>query len=86
MSLMLHVLTFSLRICASSSGEKSFWMLKSFRISSGVLPLIMLALCIKKENGRRCQFLASPTESSSFVGRSTYTVLQPTSRSGLMSR
>lgn len=36
--------TFSFLICASSSGVKSFSMLKSFRISSGVFPLIMLAL------------------------------------------
>ena len=35
--------SFSFLICASSSGVKSFVMLKSFRISSGCLPLIMLA-------------------------------------------
>ena len=34
---------FSLRISSSSAGVKSFWMLNTFRISSGVFPLIMLA-------------------------------------------
>jgi len=35
--------SFSLRTCSSSSGVKSFWMLNVLRISSGVLPFIMLA-------------------------------------------
>lgn len=35
--------SFSFLICASSSGVKSLTMLKSLRISSGCLPLIMLA-------------------------------------------
>lgn len=35
--------SFSLRICSSSSGVKSLVMLKVLRISSGDLPLIMLA-------------------------------------------
>jgi len=49
--------SFSRLICSSSSGVKSFWMLKVLRISSGDFPLIIFA-----------------------------TVLQPTSRRGLMSR
>lgn len=49
--------SFSFLIWASSSGVKSLTMLKALRISSGVLPLMMLA-----------------------------TVLQPTSRRGLISR
>jgi len=49
--------SFSRRIWSSSSGVKSFWILKVFLISSGDLPLIMLA-----------------------------TVLQPTSRSCLISK
>lgn len=48
-------LTFSFRICASSSGEKSFWMLNSFRISSVVLPLIMLALPEENAEGNICR-------------------------------
>lgn len=35
--------SFSLRTCSSSLGVKSFLMLNCLRISSGVLPLIMLA-------------------------------------------
>ena len=39
--------SFSLRICSSSSGVKSFLMLNVLRISSGVFPLIMLATVLQ---------------------------------------
>jgi len=39
--------SFSLRTCSSSAGVKSFLMLNVFRISSGVLPLIMFATVLQ---------------------------------------
>lgn len=49
--------SFSLRIWSSSSGVKSFWMLKVLRISSGDLPLIMFATVLQ------------PTSSSALMSR-----------------
>lgn len=49
--------SFSRRIWSSSSGVKSHWMLKVLRISSGVLPLIMLATVLH------------PTSSSGLISR-----------------
>ena len=44
--------SFSRRIWSSSSGVKSFWMLKVLRISSGDLPLIMLATVLQPTSSR----------------------------------
>lgn len=44
--------SFSRRIWSSSSGVKSFWMLKVLRISSGDLPLIMLATVLHPTSRR----------------------------------
>lgn len=44
---------FSALTASSSSGEKSFWILNLLRISSGVLPFIILATLahVKSNNG-----------------------------------
>jgi len=44
--------SFSLRTCSSSAGVKSFLMLNVLRISSGVLPLIMLATVLHVRSSR----------------------------------
>jgi len=44
--------SFSLRTCSSSAGVKSFLMLNVFRISSGVLPLIMFATVLQVTSSR----------------------------------
>lgn len=44
--------SFSLRTCSSSLGVKSFLMLNCLRISSGVLPLIMLATVLQVTSSR----------------------------------
>ena len=44
--------SFSFRTCSSSEGVKSFLMLKVLRISSGVLPLIMLATVLQVTSRR----------------------------------
>ena len=44
--------SFSLRICSSSSGVKSFLILNVLRISSGVFPLIMFAMVLQVRSNK----------------------------------
>jgi hypothetical protein len=63
--LLIHVQTMSVlsdkqgRVRTSSSGVKSLTMLKSLRISSGVLPLIMFATVLHPTSLRHRQHICS---------------------------
>jgi hypothetical protein len=63
--LLMHVQVMSVlsneqgRVRTSSSGVKSLTMLKSLRISSGVLPLIMFATVLQPTSLRHRQHICS---------------------------